>query len=355
MLRLIIFIFIGEVFFLSSSSLEAAATILPNDPRIQYSGRIDFSNPQTPLFDWPGVSINSRFQGTSIGFLIQGGQNNFDVQVDDDPVTVWAAQPSQNLYSLKGLSSGVHTIRVVKRTEALWGAASFQGLVLEKESDLLEPSPAPKRKIEIVGDSWVCGYGNESAHLVCNDLRPYENADKSFGAQLARDLNAEYHLEAYSGKGVVRNWGEKSTISPNPFPPLFDRLLEEDPQSRWDFSRWIPDAVIVHLGLNDFSTQPQADPENFTLQYALFLQHLRQVYPKAALFCFATTGWPNFDSYVEQAVQQRHQAGDAVVYFVGYPNVPVEELGCDYHPRVSAHRKLADILAPVLRKTLGWR
>jgi hypothetical protein len=349
------FIFLLESVLLLSSSLQAAVTIPPDDPRIQYSGRIDFSNPKTPFFDWPGVSISSRFRGTSIGFLLQGGQNNFDVQVDGNSITVWAAQPSQTLYSLEGLSPGVHTIRVVKRTEALWGAASFQGLVLEKESDLLEPPLLPKRKIEIVGDSWVCGYGNESAHLDCGDLRPYENADKSFGAQLARDLNAEYHLEAYSGKGVVRNWEDPSPQSPDPFPPLFDRLLEKDPQSHWDFSRWIPDAVIVHLGLNDFSTQPQADPENFTRQYALFLQHLRRVYPKAVLFCFATTGWPNFDSYVEQAVQQRHQAGDDRVDFVGYPNVPVEELGCDYHPQVSAHRKLADILAPVLRKTLGWQ
>jgi len=292
-----------EVFFLASSALRASVTISPADPRIQYSGRIDFSDPKSPVFDWPGVSITTRFRGTSIGFLLQDGQNNFDVQVDGNPVTVWVTRPSQTLYSLEGLAPDEHEVRIVKRTEALFGPTVFQGLVLEKAVDLLEPPARPKRKIEIIGDSWVCGYGNEGASVLCPDLRPFENADKSFGALLARDLKAEYHLVAYSGKGVIRNWAEKGPVSPNPFPPLFDRVLESAPQSRWDFSRWIPDAVIVHLGLNDFSTEPQADAGNFVRQYALLLQHLRQVYPQASLFCFCTAGWPNFYPYVEEAVQ----------------------------------------------------
>lgn len=341
-------------FVLPLAGAQGGTLISPDNPRIQYSGRIDFSNPKAPRFDWPGVSLLVRFKGTSIGFLLEDGGNDYDVKLDGRPLKVWVTQADHNLYSLTGLSNKEHTVRVVKRTEALFGTILFKGLVLGEGGVLLKPPAKPRRKIEIIGDSFVCGYGDEAATLKCENLRPYENADKAFGAEVARDLNAEYVLVAYSGKGIVRNWGDKAKKSEDPFPPLYHRLLCHDPDSQWDFSQWIPDAVIIHLGQNDFSSEPKADRRDYVNGYLRFIREIRGKYPNAFIYCFATTGWPGYSPFVEEVVQKRREAGDGRVYFVGYPNVPADELGCDYHPQVKAQEKLAEILAPVLKGTLGW-
>jgi len=326
----------------------------PDSPLIQYSGRIDFSDPKAPRFDWPGVSITARFKGNSIGFFLEDGGNDYDVQLDGKAAAVWVTQPDHNLYTLSGFSNGEHILRVVKRTEALFGTAIFRGVRLNQGGLLLQPPPQPDRKIEVIGDSYVCGYGDEATTLKCDNLRPYENADKAFGAQAARALNAEYSLVAYSGKGVVRNYGDKHQKSPDPFPTLYSRVLCHDPNKPWDFSKWIPDAVVIHLGSNDFSTEPKADRKAYIDGYKALIREVRGKYPKAFLYCFATTGWPGYSQYVEQVVKARRDAGDGRVYFVGYPTIPVGDLGCDYHPQVKAHQALAEILLPVMKKTLGW-
>ncbi len=337
------------------SRAHGAPITLPDNPMIQYSGRIDFSDPKAPRFDWPGVSILVKFKGKSIGFLLEDGGNDYDVKVDGKPEKVWVTQPDHNLYTLAGLANGEHTVQIVKRTEALFGIAAFKGLVLSDEGVLLNPPPKPARKIEIIGDSFACGYGDEATTLKCENLRPFENADKAFGAEAARDLNAEYTLVAYSGKGIVRNWGDKNKRSADPFPTLFNRVLCHDPDKPWDFSQWVPDAVVIHLGQNDFSSKPEADSQDYIDGYLKLIKEVRGKYPNAFIYCFATTGWPGYSSYVEEVVAKRHEAGDEHVYFVGYPNVPSDELGCDYHPQAKAQKELANILVPVMRDTLGWK
>ncbi len=338
----------------SHNPFNGSLVIPPDDPKIQFTGRIDFTNPKAPRFDWPGVSILARFKGTSIGFLLEDGGNDYDVKVDGQPSTVWATFADRNLYTLDGLPEGDHTVQIVKRTETIFGIACFKGLVLGDGGALLKPPPRPARRIELVGDSFICGYGDEGTALKCDSLRPYENADKAFGPVAARDLNAEYYMVAFSGRGIVRNYGEKHKKSPDPFPPLYHRVLCHDPESRWDFSQWVPDAVVIHLGQNDFSTDPKPDIQDYIGGYLRLIQEIRGYYPRALIYCFAPTGWPGYSLYVKDVVKKRNEAGDPGVYFVGYPEIPVDELGCDYHPRVVAHRKLANILVPVMKETLGW-
>src|SRR5581483_689369 len=204
------------------SRAKEQINISPDNPLIQYSGRIDFSDPQAPRFDWSGVSITVKFKGASIGFRLQDGKNNYEVKVDGRPATVWVTRLNQELYTLSGLSKKQHTVQLIKRTEPLYGIGIFKGLVLGEGCVLLEPPAKPARRIEFIGDSIVCGYGNESTTLKCGSLRPYENADKAFGPETARALKAEYVLVAYSGKGVVRNWGDKNRRSQEPFPAIYD-------------------------------------------------------------------------------------------------------------------------------------
>jgi len=68
-------------------------TVSAANPMIQYSGRIDFSDPLAPRFDWSGISITAAFHGTSIGFLLDDAGNNYNVIVDGQPNTVGPPAP----------------------------------------------------------------------------------------------------------------------------------------------------------------------------------------------------------------------------------------------------------------------
>ncbi|MGH7738667.1 MAG: SGNH/GDSL hydrolase family protein [bacterium] len=337
------------------SSIHSNATqVFPDDPRIQYSGRIDFSNPRKPRFDWSGVSIQIRFKGPSIGFLLEDVQNRFDVWVDGKSQTVLVSNPGQTFYPIEGLDPGEHRLQLTKRTEASWGVTTFLGLSLSDGVELLPAPPRLERKIEFIGDSWICGYGNEASSVHYDDLRPYENANQTFALVTSRELKAEAHLVCYSGRGLVRNYGDPQRQSAEPFPRLLDRRLCAEPQNLWDAASWIPDAVVIHLGTNDFSTEPHPDFRDFVESGAALLARLRSSYPQTSIFWFAPTDWPHCRQAVEAAVETRHRAGDARIHCVGYPPVPSNQMGCDYHPNAQVHQKLATRLTQALRQKLSW-
>jgi hypothetical protein len=344
------------LFLLITPLAQAQDNAIPaNNPLIQYSGRFDFSNPRAPKFDWPGVSITAAFHGTSIGFLLDDPGNTYDVHLDGNPVTVWSTSPDQHLYTLGPLPAGDHLVKVVKRTEALFGLVTFKGLVLSAGAVLSTPPGLPGRKVETIGASYVCGYGVEAPSTQCESLLPYENATKAFGVLVAQDLQAEYHIEAFSGKGVVRNNADPLTLSAHPFPPLFDQTLCADPKSTWDFSKWIPNVILVELGVNDFSTEPQANRKEFSHGYFAFLKHIREKYPKAFIFCVAPEGWPPpLATTVDEVVEKRNIGGDKNIQLITYPPVAPDEMGCDSHPNVAAQRKIADIITAAIKKTMDW-
>ena len=64
--------------------LHAAGLIEPDHPHIQYSGRIDSTNPKQPRFDWAGVTIRIRMRGDAVRFFLHAPQQHdyFDARVD---------------------------------------------------------------------------------------------------------------------------------------------------------------------------------------------------------------------------------------------------------------------------------
>jgi hypothetical protein len=348
-------IFFCLFLFIIAPMTWAQETVVPADsPLIQYSGRIDFTDPKAPRFDWPGVSILVGFKGSSIGFNLDDLGNNYDVQVDGKPVTVWTTSRNTTLYTMTGVAPGEHILKVVKRTEALFGSTTFKGISLPAGTTLFKAPDLPNRRIEIIGDSIACGYGIESSSVQCDSLRPYENADKAFGALLAQDLGAEYHLEAFSGKGVIRNWGDKQSRSADPFPPFLTQTLCREPKSAWDFSKWTPHAVIIHLGLNDFSTAPEADPKEFTKAYIDLLKQVREKYSKTVIFCVAPAGVYNLSYLLDKIVEKRTSAGDKNIFLLTYPPATSNLFGCDGHPNAMAQRQMADVLLQPIKDALYW-
>ena len=151
---------------------------------------------------------------------------------------------------------------------------------------------------------------------------------------------------------MVNNFGDDVF---EPLPQIYDRLLASD-GAPWSFA-WQPDAVVINLGTNDFSTDDDPPEAVFVPAYVAFLAHLRAVYPDAFILAVAPTLFGDeatmVSGYLQSAVDQRHMAGDAEVAFADV-NVDWIGSGCDGHPTPATHAGMGGRLTAELQAHLGW-
>lgn len=341
-----------------AASSEVGALVSPGDPLIRYTGRFDFSDqPNTVSFDWPGTTIEAAFEGTSCAMWLTDGSNDYNVYVDGKPAGVLRTS-TELLYDVaQGLPEGRHTVRLTRRTESGFGEAVFRGFLLSRGSKLVELPPRPERRLLFIGDSFTTGYGNEG-QLGCAFSRETQNFERTYAALASQELGAEYEIVAKSGRGVVRNYGEPATTSPKPMPAYFGQAKAEKEQPTWDLRRQVPDAVIINLGTNDFSTEPHPPEEVFAKGYEALIADVRRVYPDVPIFCVAGPRMMGPANVYLQAIVERQRARDGgrthLALIQDNLQTPVD-FGCDSHPSITGHRKMADQLKPVLSSVLGWR
>lgn len=349
-------------FFLSANLACAATKVPASDRHLQYSGRIDFSSPSAPVLSWPQSSVAANFTGSSLAITLddKSGANYFNVILDGDdahPVIVRARQGSKTYEVASGLALGKHSFLITKRTEGQEGETVFLGVELANNGQLLRPSPRPLRRIEFFGDSVTSGMGNEAPINGVDALAREKNSYLSYAAITARALNAELHMTSQSGIGIMASY------VPFTIWDFYDQLnAVGNNDSRWDFSAWTPDVVVINLMQNDSSLigqlhklQPEPDDEQRVASYMKFVKRIRQLYPKAYIVCAlgsmdaTKTGSP-WPGYVKSAVDQiRFEDNDARVDTLFFPFT-----GYSQHPRLMQHKMNADRLTSFIKMKLGW-
>jgi lysophospholipase L1-like esterase len=340
----------------SSSSMQPDPDAPPAEPGVRFVGRFDASDPTGPRFAWSGSGIIAAFEGQSVSVTLEDSGNNlFTVVLDGELQEPLHADSGSRQYELAtGLVMGDHTIEIYRRTEAMEGVSRFVGFDFGPSGRLLAPPPPTPRRLEIIGDSITCGYGNEGADTSCGYTPETENHYLSYAAVSARALDADLITVAWSGKGIVYNY---DTDTNEPLPTLYDRTVPTEGDSQWDFSV-VPEAVVINLGTNDFSTDGDPTPELFHDEYAAFLEHLRFRYPAAFILCTVGPMLSGADldaarAGIAAAVQTRNDAGDASVE-AWEMNIVNDSPACDWHPSIATHQLMADALVAKLREELGW-
>jgi lysophospholipase L1-like esterase len=322
---------------------------------VRVVGRTD-GDPKSPRFEWSGVSIQAHFKGTSVQADLDGGNNNyFEVVVDGQTKPrVATSSGRKKVPIVSGLSDAEHDLVIWRRTEANNSAPTqFFGLDLGGGT-LLTVTP-PAHKLEVIGDSITCGYGNEGAGPTCSFSYDTENSYLAYGSVAARTLGADLYTECWSGKGMYRNYGGDMTET---MPTLYKRTIPTDSASTWNFS-WIPDAVIIDLGTNDFSKGDPGQP--YLNAYEGFVSDLRTHYPNAYLFLVIGPMTSGADlttarGYLDQVVMVRSDAGDKRVkqILVDPQDQSKNGIGCDYHPSVATDDAMGKAIASTIKTTMGW-
>jgi len=332
--------------------------ILPDNPKIQYTGRIDFTDLHSPVLYWPGTYLKANFNGTSIQIVLDDSQGNnfYNAIIDNDsdhPVILDCDMGNQVYSVATGLKDTTHLIMLFRRTEGFSGPTVFKGFILDKRKTLSTPPERPKRKIEFYGNSITCGMGNE-----CEDNAEDENNAKrnnflAYGAITARNLNADYTCIAKSGIGILISWFDMV------MPEYYDRLNPADPESKWNFSRWTPDVVVINLFQNDSWLIGRLDPapgeKQIVQAYMDFIKTIREKYPDAYMICSLGSmdavkkgqPWPG---YIRQAVDQwKRKSGDKKIDCLFF-----EFDGTGKHPRVRHHQKMANELTGFIKTKMNW-
>ncbi len=323
-------------------------------PYIRFTGRVDFTNKKLPRFWQPGVYIEISFSGSTCELILNdevlwGNSHNYYEIVLDGKATRHRMQKGTDTLNLSaGLSRGKHTLVIAKNTEANIGWMELAAIRCEK---LLPPAPAPIRKIEFIGNSITSGTGADLSEIACGKgvWQDQHNAWMSYGGLTARSLNAQFHLSAVSGIGLMHSCCNMGITMPR----VFDKVNMRNDTINWDFSKYQPDIVTVCLGQNDGIQ----DSTTFVHNYLGFLERLRTFYPLAVIICLtspmAHKELAQFQLGVVRAVSTaRRAAGDSRVFSFAFTRQ--YSSGCDGHPDMAEHGAIADELTKFIRKELGW-
>lgn len=310
-------------------------TFTPDNENIQYQGRIDFSIPARPVFAFPGVSIKAKFHGTAVKVNFNGGAgthpNYFNVFVDGVLKKVFKLEDeSISEVCQTNMSDTIHTIEITKRTESFCGKVEFLGFDID--GTLVTPDPKPTKKIEFIGNSITCGYGNED--VPTNGFTSdKENNYLAYGAVCARELNTQYQAVAYSGRGVVFNW---SCSEGDPMPIVYEKYFADEalsPNNQYDHNEYIPDVIVINLGTNDHSCDQITD-QNFKDAYVDFIATIKSYYPDVKIVCL--TGPMNsssvFQTRIEDIVNTSGGEDAGIYFFHQSPIINSSYAGGHGHP-----------------------
>ncbi|MFO0638737.1 MAG: GDSL-type esterase/lipase family protein [Polyangiaceae bacterium] len=354
----------------ADATVDASDTGPVVPPAVRFVGRWDTRSAAGPRVAYPGARIVARFQGTEVSVTLDnttgfaGGPSRYDVLIDGvlEP-TQLVTQVGQVTYPLaSGLAAGTHTVELLKRTEGNLGVTTFMGFDFGAGGALLAPPPTPTRRIEIISDSTIDGYGIEGMGPVCpaGTLEASHSARLGLAGLLASDLGADAHMIGYSGKGLTRNSYLPDTAT---MGVLYPRALPDDATSLWDFTTWTPDVVVISIGGTDFNA---GVPNIATLstKYDELVQMVRTYAPDAHIFMTIYAqlkdSYPvgyNVRTNLRTAIQNVIAANPADTKLHLYQmteSVPSQETGCQYHGNLALHRTLATAFVPVIRAATGW-
>jgi lysophospholipase L1-like esterase len=311
------------------------------------AGRVQPEGEGLLLRQWPGTYFETAIRGSSALFRIAKGDVSLRISVDRGaPVAL--VKPAPGFYRISGLAPGVHQLRVQVASESQNGPTEFGGFFAPAGVSAAA-LPIRSHQIEFIGDSHTVGYGNTSPKHECADEEVWATTDTTLGvpADVARRYDADYQVNAISGRGIVRNY---NGFGADPLPSVYPYVLFDKAQTYND-PAWHPQLIVISLGTNDFSTplnpgekwktraQLQSDYES---TFVRFLTNLRNHNPRARFLLWAANPSDELSGEIRKVVQLTQSKGETRIDFVPVPGLAMS--ACNFHPSVADDAAIAAAL-----------
>ena len=340
-----------------------------DDARITYIGRTLVKDGEVS-FDWTGVYLKARFQGTYLEMKVSDTGNNYynvwlDSPMDADPDKVIRTHGTDTTIVLfnkeeikarfgkdKKALKEPHQVILQKRTEGFQGITTFREFT--SDGIFLQADKPSDRVIEFVGDSYTCGYGTEASNK--DRFSPEtENQNLTYACKAARYFGADQIIISHSGMGVARNYNGNNKDAF--MPDLYLRTYDGVPEPAWNANDFAPkpSITVIYLGTNDFSTGMQPAERVFVKNYITLLKEIKEYYGEShPILCVAPKHDPIQETYIRKAIDS---GGLSDVHFLALSysvHDHTGDMGADGHPNGSGHTKLAYTVIPVISTIMGW-
>jgi hypothetical protein len=343
------------------------------------------------FFNWTASGFTLRFLGDRLEMDVTAIAEDFPGEEKNLPwlavFTDGGTEPDrlmrleegrQTCLLFEGEKPREHTLTVVKRTENSKGRAGLHRLLLNGEP-LPYEAPEPRYRLEFVGDSITCGFGNDMSPQATAFTNGLEDGLAAYPAVTAGLLHAGYQSVCVSG--IPLCWASDPSFRlklpeyPGFTPPprtmedyyvCADRNHQEAAGVKegfepWDFGRFRPDAVILNLGTNDayrisVSGGGPAEEAYFRDRYLAFLREVRRLNGlRPVIAC--TLGPMNYflyDAIEKAAAAYCRDTGDRRVFCMKFG--PIDPSGEGYggltHPNLKTHARMGRELAATLEPWL---
>ena len=360
----------------------------PLDPRITIHGR---TLPQTPLpLFWTGSGVEFVTDSTQLAFEFETDFETREqwirIEIDGASVLRMPMEKGRSrIYAYRDMASGSpRRVRLYKETQPMPRDPSaillLHGICCDGVITPVQPRPI---HIEFVGDSISSGEGLAGAPTTQDGVSMVFSTQYHYAVETARRLNADFRILSQSGWGVAVGWDNDPHHT---MPPFYEQVCGVVPGNVYgslgahrehDFSTWIPDIVVIHLGYNDgFALDSplwtdsvtgvasglirgpdggcdSQSGERFTTAAVNFLHTLRRCNPKAYLIWAYGMYGQIMRPWIEEAVRRfRDESEDTRVSFLLLPDTSPEQLGSNNHPGPAAHLATANVLTKALSAIL---
>lgn len=299
-------------------------------------------NMPTPPPDWPCI-------GAAVDGALICRQ---ELRETEQWVTLYEAQEEKEV-----------VLRVVKISE---NARGKLGIVeVETDGQIMEYKD-DRPRMEIIGDSITCGFGNEAENNAMMFRTSEENGWDAYGPRAARELGYDFSMICESGIAAIK-----------PEHPLFPMHAIEDiyqytdelyankmglEKQKWDFKKNHNDIVVVNLGTNDCTPIrfcqdfDKIEPMEkwFFVRYKELIRQIRELNGPDTFIC-CTLGPMEHYLYhdIRDGVKELiEETGDKKLCCFEYIpiNAMTEGYGAAGHPSMKTHERMGRELAAYIRK-----
>lgn len=252
-------------------------------------------------------------------------------------------------------------VKVIKEVQPMQQdpAGLLQILSIRTDGSFL-PVAAPSRKIEFIGDSMTSGEGTVGAkeEMAWNPM--VMSASFAYPFLTSEKLGAECRILSQGGWGVFCGWdGVRQNNIPDHYEQVCSVLTGERNEmlgagSAYDFTKWVPDDIVINLGTNDgnafgapsYYLDEKTGIIKVTDAVKEFLYNVRRDNPKAQIF-WAVGSFPmTITPYIKSAVEEyTAESGDERCEALVFPTLSDETLGSRSHPGRKWHEQVAELLA----------
>lgn len=269
----------------------------------------------------------------------------------------------QNYLLFSSEQEETHIVTIRKMTENPKGKLGIYELLMDGMIDRAGDETR-KMKLEFIGDSITCGFGNMTDVRDRAFFSADENGWMSHPAIAAKQLDADFSMICYSGIPISKGIGHVKWLTPS-MPELYpytDRVMEElfgvnRLFRNWNFEENTPDVIILNLGTNDatvidLNMDIDQGIRKFEDDYYNFLQMIRDL-NKNEPWIICTLGsmdyflYDNIQKVVQRYADDNH---DDKIRCFKYSRIRFTDgFGACGHPGITTQIRMGNELADFIK------